>query len=79
MSAIKRLSAKVWVINATEEAQKMGSAMFANSFRIGALVAVRILPLDNESIEPVLKETFPREIDVNILAFRRGMELVRLG
>jgi indolepyruvate ferredoxin oxidoreductase beta subunit len=79
MSAIKRLSAKVWVINATEEAQKMGSAMFANSFLIGALVAVRILPLDNESIEPVLKETFPREIDVNILAFRRGMELVRLG
>lgn len=77
MSVIRELSAKVWMINATEEAQKMGSAMFANSFLVGALVATGILPLDKESIEPVLRETFPRDIDANILAFRRGVELAK--
>ncbi len=79
MSVVRKLSAKVWVINATEEAQKMGSAMFANSFLIGALVASQILPLKRESVEAVLRETFSREIDANILAFNKGMELTKLS
>ncbi len=78
MSAIRQLSAKVWVVNATEEAQKMGSAMFANSVLIGALVASKVMPLDKERVELVLRETFPKEIDANILAFRKGMELAKL-
>lgn len=78
MSAIRNLSAKVWVVNATEEAQKMGNAMFANSILVGALVASNVMPLDGKRVELVLRETFPKEIDANILAFRKGMELAKL-
>lgn len=79
MSAICHLSAKVWVVNATEEAQKMGSAMFANSILVGALVASNVMPLDEKRVELVLRETFPKEIDANILAFRRGIKLLKSG
>lgn len=78
ISVIHELSAKVWVINATEEAQKMGSAMFANSFLIGALVASQVLPLDRKIVESVLRETFPKESNANVLAFNKGMELAKL-
>lgn len=79
MSAIRHLSAKVWTVNATEEAQKMGNAMFANSILVGALVASNVMPLDGKRVELVLRETFPKEIDANILAFRKGMELAKSG
>lgn len=77
IAAIRHLSAKAWVVNATAEALKMGSAMFANTILVGALVAAGVAPLDGKRVEQVLKETFPREIQANILAFRKGMELVK--
>jgi len=78
METIKALSATIRTINATEEAQRMGSPMFANAILIGALVEARVLPLDNESVEPVLRETFAKETEANVKAFRKGVELVRL-
>jgi indolepyruvate ferredoxin oxidoreductase beta subunit len=77
MEIFKELTAKTWIINATEEAQKMGSPMFANVILIGALIASDVLPLDEKSIEPILRETFPKEIEANIAAYRKGMALLR--
>ena len=77
METIKELSAKTWTINATEEAQKMGNAIFANVILIGALIGSGALPLDEKSLEPVLRETFPKEVEANMTAFQKGMELVR--
>ena len=77
METIKELSAKTWTINATEEAQKMGKAIFANVILIGALIGSGVLPLDEKSLEPVLRETFPKEVEANMTAFQKGMELVR--
>jgi len=74
---VKELSAKTWIINATEEAQKMGSHMFANAILSGALVGSGVLPLDKKSVEPVLRETFPKEIKANIEAFNQGMGLIK--
>jgi Pyruvate/2-oxoacid:ferredoxin oxidoreductase gamma subunit len=74
---VKELSAKTWIINATEEAQKMGSHMFANAILIGALVGSGVLPLDKKSVEPVLREIFPKEITANLAAFNKGIKLVR--
>jgi len=75
VETIKELSDKTWVINATEEAQKLGNPMFANVLLIGALIALGMLPLDKKSLEPVLEERFPKAFEANMGAFKRGAEL----
>jgi indolepyruvate ferredoxin oxidoreductase beta subunit len=75
MATIKRLSARTLAIKATEEAQRLGNAIVANVIIVGALVGSGVLPLDRESIEPVLRERFPRAVEINMIALNRGMEL----
>ncbi len=75
METIKDLSARTWVINATEEAQKMGDPIFANVILVGALIGCGVLPLDEKSVEPVLRESFPKEFEANMTAFNKGMQL----
>ena len=77
ITTIQELSARTVVVNATEEAQKMGNPIFANVILIGALVGSGVLPVDSKSVEPVLQETFPKEVKANMVAFSRGMELAR--
>ncbi|MBW2092734.1 MAG: indolepyruvate oxidoreductase subunit beta [Deltaproteobacteria bacterium] len=77
MEDITALSAKTWVINATEEAQKLGNPIMANVILVGALVGSGILPLDRKVMEPVLKERFPKTLDVNMEALDKGIELVK--
>ena len=76
IQTIKKLSAKTWIIDATKEALKMGNPIFANVILIGALIASGVLPLDEKSIEPVLRETFPKAIEANMAAYRKGLELL---
>lgn len=75
MVTIKRLSARTLAIKATEEAQRLGNAIVANVIIVGALVGSGVLPLDRESIEPVLRERFPRAVELNMIALNRGIEL----
>jgi indolepyruvate ferredoxin oxidoreductase beta subunit len=75
MEDIKELSAKTWVINATEEAQELGNAIMANVILVGALVGSGLLPLERKSLEPVIEERFPKAFKVNMAAFDRGVEL----
>lgn len=77
MEAIKGLSARTWVIDATKEAQKLGNPMLANVVLIGALIGSSVFPLDRKSVEPVLRETFPKAVETNMAAFSKGMELMR--
>ena len=76
IGTIKGLSAKTWVINTTEEAEKLGSPIIANTILIGALIGSGILPLDRKAMEPVLQERFPKAVELNMMAFDRGMELI---
>jgi indolepyruvate ferredoxin oxidoreductase beta subunit len=76
--SIKSLSAKTWIINATEEAQKMGNPIFANMILIGALLQTSVLPLDKKSTEAVIQEMFPLEVGNNLKALNKGMELAAL-
>ena len=75
MKLIEKLSAKLIVIKATDEAIKLGSPIFANVILIGALIGSGVLPLDEKSIDPILRANFPREFDTNMAAFNKGMEL----
>ena len=73
--SVMELAAKLIAIKATDEAIKLGSPIFANVILIGALIGSDVLPLDKKSLEPILKENFPKEFDANMAAFNKGMEL----
>lgn len=77
IETVKKLSARTWIITATEEAQRMGSPIFANAILVGAVVGSAVLPLDKKSVEPVLQEIFPKEIEANLAAFNKGIKLAK--
>lgn len=78
IETIKGLSAKTWVVNATEEAEKMGKRIVANTILIGSLIGLSVLPLNREAMEPVIRDRFPsKAFELNMKAFDRGMELIR--
>lgn len=77
LEAIKSLSAKTWVINATEEAQKLGNPILANVILTGSLIATGILPFDVEALKPSLLERFPEHFKANLAALQRGIELMQ--
>jgi len=77
MVDIEELSARTMVVNATEEAQKLGNPIMANVILVGALVGSGLLPLEKKSLEPVLQERFPRAFEANMAAFDKGVELVK--
>jgi len=65
------------VINATEEAQKMGNPILANVILAGGLIGADILPLEKNLFESLLQERFPRASEINLKAFNRGLELAK--
>ena len=75
--ALKQLSRKAWLVNATDIALEMGAPILANIVMMGALVGTGLLPLCPESFETELAESLKRDrLDINITAFRRGLVLV---
>ena len=75
LKLIEKLSATVIVIEATDEAFKLGNPIFANVILIGALIGSGTLPLDKQSMEPILKDNFPKEFKANMAAFNKGIKL----
>jgi len=73
---IKELSAKTWIVRATEEAQKLGRPILANMILIGGIIGSGVLPLDVKAMELEIQERFPNALEANMMAFNRGMELV---
>jgi indolepyruvate ferredoxin oxidoreductase, beta subunit len=77
MGDIDKLSGKTFVVDATDEAQKLGNPIMANVVLVGALVGSGVLPLDREIMEPVLEERFGSALAINMEAFDKGVELVQ--
>jgi len=75
--AIKALSHKAWFIDATDIALKLGAVIAANIVMLGAIVALKQLPLDIKDIQNVLKETLPAQsIDLNFKALDLGFNSI---
>ena len=75
---LEDLSSRVWLIEATEEAMKLGNPILSNIIMIGAVSGLGLLPLELEDFIGVIEETFPRNLlDVNRQAFQIGRDKVK--
>jgi len=77
IQTIRNLSAQSWIVNATEEALKLGNTIYTNVILLGALLGSNAIPLDKETMEVVLKEEMPKAFDTNMVALQMGFDLVR--
>jgi len=75
--ALRGLSKRSWVVDATNIALELGPPILANIVMMGTMVGSGLLPLGAEPFEAELRESLPSDrLAMNLEAFRRGMALV---
>jgi indolepyruvate ferredoxin oxidoreductase beta subunit len=76
-NALKALSSHVRMIDATDEAMKLGNPILSNIIMIGAISGVGLLPLSLNDSMTVIRDTFPeKHLDINRKAFEIGRNKV---
>jgi hypothetical protein len=73
----EQVSPQCIVLRATDEAFRLGNPIYANVSLIGPLIAADVVPLDRESIVPILEGHFFHDLDADMKDFNRGMEIAR--
>jgi len=76
IKSIRRLSAQSWIVDATDEALKLGNPIYTNVILLGALLGSNSLPLEKETMEAVLKEELSKSFDMNLAAFQKGWDQI---
>jgi indolepyruvate ferredoxin oxidoreductase beta subunit len=75
---LKKLSARAWFIDATDEAVKLGNPILGNIIMIGALSSVGDLPVDRDDFTITLSRTLPAEkMAGNLKAFDLGVDMMK--
>ncbi|RLE65738.1 MAG: indolepyruvate oxidoreductase subunit beta [Thermoprotei archaeon] len=71
---------KIYRVNASEIALKLGNVNVANSVMLGSLSALNLLPLKEKSYLKALEKVIPKKfLGVNFEAFKLGKEAVERG
>jgi indolepyruvate ferredoxin oxidoreductase beta subunit len=78
LEQVKSMSAKTYVVAATEEAQKLGNPMLANMILIGSLIQTGLVTISQAAIEKTIRDMFPKAVAPNIKALEVGMEMVSI-
>jgi len=74
---LKELTPHVWVMDATEEAMKLGNPILSNIIMIGAVSGLNLLPVGMAEFKSVIRDFFPQKLlEVNRRAFEIGKEKV---
>jgi len=74
---LNALTPHVWMLDATEEAMKLGNPILSNIIMIGALCGLNLLPVGFTEFTAVIKNFFPeKHLDINRQAFEIGKERV---
>jgi len=74
---LKELTPHVWVLDATEEAMKLGNPILSNIIMIGAVSGLNLLPIGITEFKSVIRDFFPQKLlEVNQRAFEIGKEKV---
>jgi len=82
MEEIKRtlegLTSRVYFIDATERAVHMGLPVLGNMIMVGALLQLKLLPLDSEEFREALSKEFDtKRLHMNIKALEQGANAFR--
>ncbi|MBU7016608.1 MAG: indolepyruvate oxidoreductase subunit beta [Theionarchaea archaeon] len=76
--AIRDFTDKVWFLNATDIAVRLGNPLLGNMVIIGALAGLEVLPLNQESFVKAVLRQFPEDtVEVNVKAFEIGREMIK--
>jgi indolepyruvate ferredoxin oxidoreductase beta subunit len=77
-ATLAELSSFPLLLDATDEAIKLGNSILANIIMIGAASRIFELPIHREDFKEVILNTLPAsKLDVNLKAFDRGTQMVR--
>ena len=81
LAAIEKHSSRLWIVNATEQAMKLGNRLYANTILMGATLGTGIVPIGRDSVTEIYKERFadPKLYEANIHALDLGISLTREG
>jgi len=71
------LSQKVWRMNTTQEAARLGNPIYSNVIMVGALSATKELPITAGAFETVIRQRMPEDkVGLNLEAFEIGRQMV---
>ena len=74
---MQKLTGAYWLINATDEAVRLGNPILGNVLLVGALAGIGDLPLSRDGFREVMTRTMPAEkVDINLSAFDKGMAMI---
>jgi indolepyruvate ferredoxin oxidoreductase beta subunit len=77
-ATLAELSSFPLLLDATDEAIKLGNSILANIILIGAASRILELPIDREDFKEVILNTLPTsKLDVNLKAFDMGAKMIR--
>jgi indolepyruvate ferredoxin oxidoreductase beta subunit len=77
-ATLAELSSFPLLLDATDEAIKLGNSILANIILIGAASRILVLPIDREVFKEVILNTLPTsKLDVNLKAFDMGAKMIR--
>ena len=74
---MQKLTGAYWLIDATDQAVKMGNPILGNVLLVGALAGIGDLPLTKEGFRKVMARTMPAsKLDINLAAFDKGLAMI---
>jgi indolepyruvate ferredoxin oxidoreductase beta subunit len=74
-NVLNSLSSHVWLIDATDEAMKLGNPILGNIIMIGAISGLGLLPVGLDDFMEAIRDTFPEKVaEVNRRAFEIGKD-----
>ena len=77
ISTIQKYSARLWIVNATEEAMRLGNRLYSNTILMGATLGTGVLPVGRGTVVEIYREKFtdPELAEANIRALDLGISL----
>ncbi len=76
-SALKKLTAQSWLIDATSAAVELGNPILSNIIMIGALTKTGLLPIDRRAFEKeIAKDMAADKCKINLRAFDAGAGMI---
>jgi len=71
--SLLKLTSKIHLVDATEEALKLGNPILSNIIMIGAMAGLNVVPINESDFEKVMSTSLPPDkMKVNLEGFRWG-------